>query len=156
MYFTKYLPIPGEIKDGNYGINSAGSIGQYLLNNSESKKDQKVQLFLCSRDIKVGDKFYSNQIDNGIDMRASSIKDGYVYNGSPYRFKLESCYKTIGLVSLLAIWVNEGDKLIKDQIKHRAGFIPFYPPYSTKSFRKIAQGEYQYIRIKCPCCGTYK
>lgn len=56
-YFAKYLPVEGEVKDGDYAINSAGSIAQYLVNNDESRKFQKVQLFLCSRDIQVGDTF---------------------------------------------------------------------------------------------------
>lgn len=64
-YFTKYLPVEGEIKWGDY-FKSKGNIFRHILNKDKdgnlhkNYKDAKlVKLFLCSRDIQVGDKFFS-------------------------------------------------------------------------------------------------
>lgn len=67
-YFTKYLPVEGEIKKGDFFINNnddetCGDITESSVDNFSDYADsdwtdncQKVKLFFCSRDIQVGDK----------------------------------------------------------------------------------------------------
>lgn len=64
-YFTKYLPVEGEPKEGDITL-LAGEIAPYnkivpigLKAANSQLKYQKVKLFLCSRDIQVGDKVKS-------------------------------------------------------------------------------------------------
>ena len=70
-YFTKYLPVEGEIQQDNFFLTPDGrisqckdvleSLPQTIVNyNGESWKEdelKRVKLFLCSRDIQVGDKY---------------------------------------------------------------------------------------------------
>lgn len=55
LYFTKYLPIEGEIKEDD----TTFRMGKVQKANLNFPKDyqQKVKLFLCSRDIQVGDEY---------------------------------------------------------------------------------------------------
>lgn len=78
-YFAKYLPVDGEIKKGDEYINSEIKVGEptygkiyiglplviemghkgvgYKDKDYFRKYMRKVKLFLCSRDIQVGDEF---------------------------------------------------------------------------------------------------
>ncbi len=65
LYFTKYLPVKGEIKDGELGL----SINNAIYTHQEhlgSNYGKPVRLFLCSRDIQVGDEVIcvANKINN--------------------------------------------------------------------------------------------
>jgi hypothetical protein len=54
-YFTKYLPVEGEIKDGDMYYNeTVGKTLRCLCATGFTKGDKLVKLFLCSRDFKVG------------------------------------------------------------------------------------------------------
>lgn len=60
-YFTKHLPVEGEMKEGDKYLHEDGSIMNWTKLTGDPKKWvglQKVKLFLCSRDIKMGDKVY--------------------------------------------------------------------------------------------------
>lgn len=55
-YFTKYIPADGEIKEGDMVLDTlSGEIVCWWDGNNWDKYDKKVKLFLCSRDIQVGD-----------------------------------------------------------------------------------------------------
>src|ERR1700749_2440719 len=67
QYFAKYLPVEGEIQRQKGGMKAfdpkgilqhiAGDVSLKLLPNL-NEKYKKAQLFLCSRDIKEGDKVW--------------------------------------------------------------------------------------------------
>ena len=91
-YFTKYLPVEVEIKEGEPFDTIVGIYGK------------KMKLFLCSRDIQVGDTFHSF---SGM----SELKwDG--------KFQLHpDDFKVIGEISNEATWVKEGDEFDESEIK---------------------------------------
>lgn len=58
-YFAKWLPVEGEIKDGDYWQHPDGPVFPYTEAHAKGPiktlKPKKVKLFLCSGDIQVGD-----------------------------------------------------------------------------------------------------
>lgn len=140
-YFAKYIPIEGEIKDGDVTINSAGCTARILVTNKKTNNThKKVQLFLCSRDIIEGDKFWItgyNPLENGgefditrshictqvtgpaitnlgnktIWFKSSGVREGEYYVDS------SRTYKVIGPISPDATWVREGDEFEEDEIE---------------------------------------
>jgi hypothetical protein len=109
-HFAKYLPVEGEIKEGDTVLlASCDEIYTY-----DKKvvtlvpRDKKVKLFLCSRDIQVGDKISIEGVTEstiyGGQNLSSSIKEGKVF-------------KVIGEISPEATWVKDGDKFEKSDIK---------------------------------------
>ena len=123
-YFAKYLPVEGEIKEGDYWIGDGISIPKQATRLEEKaseavqkafgikyrkdflklKNAKKVNLFLCSRDIKHGDKYHD-------------------YAGAPVFTHDEDdpmldkdCFKIIGEISPNATWVKEGDEFDEEDI----------------------------------------
>jgi hypothetical protein len=168
LYFAKWLPIEGEIKGGDYllynkktiwqaesgiiakgapddkedGIRVAGT-NNYLF----AKAAQKVKLFLCSRDIQIGDKLtgWSNKthytaIKEDIELFKKSGVDSQIF-------------KVVGEISPDALsYVKEGDEFDKEQLRLRftnmhyellSGSYDFEPEKCNESFMRIA--------IKGPC-----
>lgn len=78
---------------------------------------EKVKLFLCSRDIQVGDEITNSNYYN------TSLK----VDELPLRKAYKNWYKIIGEISSDATWVKEGDEFTEDQIK--AYFSPKIVPY---------------------------
>lgn len=65
-YFTKYLPVEGELQIGKYYWNKQHLTGDLVANHLhlkilQSGKFQPAKLFLCSRDIQVGDIAYNDK-----------------------------------------------------------------------------------------------
>lgn len=141
-YFTKYLPVEGKIQEGDMTIGVRGHIAPAITpddyNNSYGPYwigRKLVKLFLCSRDLQVGDKFFDER---------------FLYE----EFEVESVYhlqrlndgkrfKTIGEISPAAVWVKEGDEFDEDEIK-----LPEDLGYPFLAQRK-------YCRFKCPTCKTF-
>jgi hypothetical protein len=145
-YFAKYLPIEGEIKEGDYFIekdtlgndNILPCLGLLsLVPHDHLVSRKKVKLFLCSRDIQVGDKVYTGSSIFELD-----------YNSFCALRTLDSdkkWFKIIGEISPEAEWVKEGDKFDKaDLSAHGAG------PNWNDSY-----GKYKFI-VRCKCCNTFK
>lgn len=157
-YFIKYLHVEGEINIGDY----------YKYNNSypvkhldketvpKTKNYKKVEPFLCSRDIKEGDKF-KTIYNLEVDLIASDVVMGSGTHNYPNEMlvwnKLEDntkfwrllkeCFKIIGPISKDAVWVQEGFEYDADQISY---------PWTSS----IDNYEKKSIKIKCPCCDTFK
>lgn len=167
-YFAKYLPVKGEIKEGDkffskyiFGelvtLNSSTPIhtchwiqkdmkvdnittdGLYLQPKEDESEamswrtaSQKVKLFLCSRNIQVGDKLTAiNEAPlAGIIYK---IEDGKIYidmsdgnRGLLYGKELEEDFgdpenlshwsKMVGEISREATWVKEGDEFDQDEL----------------------------------------
>jgi hypothetical protein len=141
-YFAKYLPVEGEIK--------------------------KVKLFLCSRNIEVGDKYYYNGTETDIcdsEIRLEQIKEQEEKHG-------QKRFKVIGEISPEAIWVKEGDEF--NEVDVRGRLIYFDAFGEASSYHKSVQESiiykkydiddpgskrgmfFKYIQIKCKCCNTFK
>lgn len=110
-YYCKYLPVEGEPKEGDITL-LAGEVAPYnkivpigLKAANSQLKYQKVKLFLCSRDVKIGDKLYplegAEDQNEGAEM--TCLQDVAV-------FKRNKAFKVIGEISPDAKWVKEGDE----------------------------------------------
>lgn len=113
QYFAKYLPVEGEIKEGDtYRVKGTEKI--LVANKYFKEMDQslleKVKLFLCSRDIQAGDEYYflPNPIYYSENKQTYKRLDQKLVEENPLlpRFM----YKVIGEISPEATWVREGDK----------------------------------------------
>ncbi len=155
-YFAKYLPIEGEIQEGDkfivpteymsdldlyfnnigectsiseevYHYKSLCTIGG-TINSGVFKKDnpQKVKLFLCSRDIQLGDKYFKEG-DEFLHTEETKELVSYmsIFNTNQGEKQVPShslhsmpIYKVMGEISPEANWVMEGDEFEENQIKH--------------------------------------
>ena len=59
-YFTKYLPVEDKIKENDKALNPGNgkvvTVNEACLKNLVDDDWKKVKLFLCDKDIQVGDK----------------------------------------------------------------------------------------------------
>jgi hypothetical protein len=150
-YFTKYLPVEGEIKepcfvqdDNIFSDNKivelvkvdtsikdhhfALDIRNGTYSHEGMKKLKKVKLFLCSRDIQVGDEYYKY----GKDKTLFGV----------YSEPTPDCFKVIGEISPDAlIYVKEGDIFIENYIELVG--LTYYSSNSsglnTREIQKIAE-----------------
>lgn len=101
-FFAKYIAVEGEIKEGDKYIHPlTGRLETAIhVHGSKTHPYQPIKLFLCSRDIQVGDKVINQLGEEFV------IKDG----GDLVSAKLNKCYKVIGEISPEATWVKEGDE----------------------------------------------
>lgn len=106
-YFAKYLPVEG---------------GNLIIKNTGGKEEKIIgRLFLCSRDIQVGDKFHVDYTISGYtpEQTCLNVDSDTVYsegiNDDIYSPK-EKCWKVIGPISPQAIWVKEGDEFEKGEV----------------------------------------
>lgn len=119
QFFTKYLPVSGEIKNGEIYLNRFGQVRykKYRIPGNE-KKDREVKLFLCSRDIKVGDKVFYDGTDEMFKNTYPENVVAKVKNEEHKNYLKDKFYvKLIGEVSPEAIWVKEGDEFCMDDIR---------------------------------------
>lgn len=180
-YFAKYLPVEGEIKIGDTYTT------QNWINNNKSPVQRtqegdytnkiKLSLYLCSKDIKVGDKIT-------ITKNMFCVKEGdYIADKLLVKVLEENplslskhVFKVIGLISPEAIWVKEGDEFDKEDVNILESTLLWSQDkvdecssltYNTKRVRyrtfieRIFPSEFwadkkeTYIEIKCPTCKTF-
>lgn len=138
-YFAKYLPIEGVINKGDKVL----VVGKYIQTceglhdfdgiqidwNPEigfatvaKSQSQKVQLFLCSRDIQVGDNVraeYPSTLSHDVKVTKESefttVPHWTVEGG--YEYAKNATFKVIGPISLEATWVKKGDEFEEDEVK---------------------------------------
>lgn len=131
-YFAKYLPVEGEIKfPANIYCLSEG-----LRLNCQSMvcpDCRLAKLFLCSRDIKVGDKVRSD--------KEPHIE--YELNDGNNRALL---FKVIGEISPEATWVKEGDDFDEDE------WMPMLA-WGSEDFYSYQEGEVKEIFYSNPLQG---
>lgn len=132
-YFAKYLPVEGEINKGDKVLDTLNE--QYDTWLDDDKCDEyghykKVKLFLCSRDIQVGDtvKCHSTKDEhkNGVydcEVRVVDISEEHTVRvtmeGWEEDLPIPRNYllKVIGEISPEATWVKEGDEFDETEIK---------------------------------------
>lgn len=93
-YFAKYLPVKGEIK---------------------------AKLFLCSRDIQVGDKyfhddFYPYPVGDIADTNTKVMNAHMMVSNEGEDYEGDWSYKVVGEISPEATWVKEGDEFDEDEV----------------------------------------
>ncbi len=125
LYFAKYLPVEGEIKEGDWFWSTPEVQGKKLWQNTSAISVtsnilsgyhlQKIKLFLCSRDIQIGDK-YLEHTQVRPDRYSEFTADDETFFYEPNR--IENAFKVAGPVSEGALtFVKEGDEFDKDEIK---------------------------------------
>lgn len=172
QYFTKYLPVEGEIKGREkvmykgvimncHSVSSQSEEGKGNRRHAFCTEDiwpqheipvfldecKKVKLFLCSRDIQVGDEARIPYPSGEARITPTkhtiiSIRNVVAKNNG---------YKVIGEISPNAIWVKEGDEFDEEEIDYFFSGINTSYSLTKESFK--TQGSY--IRIKCPTCKTF-
>ncbi len=136
LYFAKYLPVEGEIKEGDtfleHGISYRllhKKVDEWVictLNlekqfSTVCKNPVKSKLFLCSKDIQVGDKaIYENKevIITGYDERFLI----WEFEGmpAPVDYDKKLLFKIIGEISPEATWIKEGDEFDEYEVQKMA------------------------------------
>jgi hypothetical protein len=147
-YFAKYLPVEGEIKEGDkfFAWDTLQSRLAVLADKNSPAPIKIAKLFLCSRDIQVGDKVRASgcvRRDKQLDGHPVEIY-GYRYDAAkeitlkvPKQgankdlWSIEeddtlvtdsSIVKLIGEISPDAIWVKEGDEFEEDNLRIQVDF----------------------------------
>lgn len=174
-YFAKYFPVEGEIKEGDSFFENDN-----LVLNWDNLEDlpyinaklyiKKAKLFLCSRDIQVGDKV---RLENGEQVEIVTLtnheKDTFGVKSDSIWGNYSKVFKVVGEVSLGAKWVKEGDEVDENQVGVLYNFVGEDADeelYSIEDFPKEVKKWYHgniptwfnwnIINIKCYCCDTYK
>lgn len=161
-YFAKYLPTEEakekDIKHGDrvyspdklYG-QSVGEKGGIITFDSRIIYDlsytdgipkwYRIGLFLCSRDIKVGDKVTWFPFDPEYGPRVISNQQDIELVLNSEKEMTTHGYKVIGLISPEATWVTEGMEFDVDDLMKMVEYQP---------------DPHDFWAIKCPHCGSYK
>ena len=156
-YFAKYLPVEGEIKEGDVTKGSSGAFYDitkiHVATNKKGLTNYKLfKLFLCNRDIQVGDKAY-----------------GIIHTGEYKEHNLLTCedavklaktegdFKVIGEISPDAVWVKEGDEFNQDDfiIQCRYCMLSGETNLHHKLGCEKKSKESLIVKIKCSQCKTY-
>lgn len=180
-YFAKYLPVEGEIKEALYIFWKGRVYQQYsILSNFREKtfglflgenqgehipieEAKPAKLFLCSRDVKVGDKinYLSRNGDITFQGELDKIEGEYIFLKED-RFKedyhmsypLKDAYKVIGEISPQATWVKEGDEWDEDEVRVCGQQILVDKETFNSDPRSWTEAEYKVVfvgKIKGPC-----
>lgn len=140
-YFAKYLPVEGGFK--RVVKNDQGIPIDY---------HQEVKLFLCSRDIQVGDKIWDKIGEIYIEVNNKKALELY------YKYNNGNWIKVIGPISPQALWVKEGDKFDENQLAYSSKEIecgPFELSQFTRQECSFLETEELEILVKCPTCKTF-
>lgn len=151
-YFAKYLPVSGGIRKGDMFIDPSeyDTVHEAAMDIPKNSS-MKAKLFLCSRDIRVGDNFYHNGTLE--DMEATTVNNGFVYNGKAIRFPIQECFQVIGEISPEAVWVTEGREFGEDELIAIPGGASVRKP--LKAWKAEWFGKNTIIEIKCSQCKTF-
>lgn len=130
-YFVKYLPIKGIIKPNDLFFNKDNGRIQIADEETQEASDywgedlyQKVELFLCSRNINIGDKVLHLNTNKKYE-----IKDIHLCSnpGNYYTFTDESVafgkdiVNVIGVIDQNADWITEGMEFDEEDIEGYCG-----------------------------------
>lgn len=156
-YFVKYLPVEGEIKEEDWCKDpKAGDIFQARKwEKHASENYQKVKLFLCSRDIQVGDEIYFPKLNEYHKFLRTGNKQIYcqTLNGQhDEEFPIQDYFKVIGEISASADWVKEETEFEKEElaIKWDRGFVPL-----DHWFPEAIRKKGFIIAIRCSQCKHF-
>lgn len=159
-YFAKYLPVEGEVEIGDLFFSFSGKVVEcldnegdilygpmngFLKTNIGNKKSRRAKLFLCSRDVQVGDKVRCG--DDAPSAPEHTVK-------FLTECKANECYKVIGEISKDALQgVKEGDEFEESDVqfwhgkRERASDTGFV---IDPSVRVDWVSWVDFVKIKCP------
>lgn len=159
-YFTKYLPVEGEIKEGDKTFECNGNLLPHTISKDEllfaiAQGDKKAKLFLCSRDIQVGNKVKvtKDSIHWFDDVVTDIVEKGYFTDsqegaGSGYFYTSNQIFKVIGEISPEAVWVKEGDEFDEDEIEQIIKTFTWNKDYDDdvieKAFKEFCDENFNY------------
>lgn len=134
-YFAKYLPVEGDIKIGDKFYEEGLGIGTRV-----GKKGiydfQKVKLFLCSRDIQVGDEVMDS---------TGTLKAKLDIQPQPNEIASGKYIKVIGEISPEATWVKEGDEFDEDEVQFK---LIYEQDYEDDSIEIVSEEEWLKAKLK--------
>jgi hypothetical protein len=166
-YFAKWLPVEGEIKEGDYFLNDnkpsihqflsskeklgtykiiqgyegeAGKIYQYHIVQHLGGINKKIRLFLCSRGpegLKAGDTVFSMERPKETPLSTWIIDDKQIFLGQ-LSGTIYATGRLIGEISKEALWVKEGDEFTENEVQFH---------YNHRKFRDkdfIHDGPYSF------------
>lgn len=159
-YFTKYLPVEGEMTC------SGECKSQFKFAHKPAKEcincggllTQDNKLFLCSRDIQVGDDIQHTSGENGVCDEI--IGDALHFSGDieGHYSSINQWFKVIGKISPDAVWVTEGMEFDDDEIGFFIAeiFDEESENDSIIDYKTWSKTEgIKYIGIKCPTCKQF-
>ena len=165
-FFAKYLPVPGEIKESDRAFWNVQTnrvfapsldeknIGNWksLLRKVRTAQHRPVKLFLCTRNIQVGDEVMD--INSNQTFIVGNIKGDEVYDKKDNWVRLKkNCIKVIGEISPEALsYVKDEDEFDKDEI-NIVGENSWGERHSLGLYKK-GDNPKVYCEIKGPC-GHY-
>ncbi len=183
-YFAKYLPVEGEIKEGVkvlfqgikiYTVNGQEDFsGHWFLgdeyvnemlepefNGYNERQITPVKLFLCSKDIQVGDKVYWSDPE-GLTSQFNTViesTEDIIFMSEPESSEIEAMpqevIKIIGEISPQAIWVKEGDEFDESNLLWLIN-DDFEDEIDRADFNSVVEpAEQDRVMIKCPTCKTF-
>lgn len=113
------------------------------------KEDGK--LFLCSRDIKLDDKFIHPVYG---ELTALVIEDGWIqsdFENPNYKTNIDLVYKVIGEISSDALYyVKKGDEFDEDEIAFTI-YEPWEEPWQVSHKEWLDSDFHKNIQILGPC-----
>jgi len=133
-YFTKFLPVEGQINENDIVMSTNGvcciygKTSRHGLSTIQStffkflKDPRKAELYLCTYDIVQGDRVHN---DNHNHTTLVADLEGFLRTEP----KNSKSYRTIGIISSSAIFVHENQQLEEDYI------LQTYTAKVEKSYR---------------------
>jgi hypothetical protein len=151
-YFTKYLAVPGKLKEGERGISINNAIYTHYAHLGDDY-GKPMKLFLCSRDVQVGDEVTCidpSSINFG--KKAKHFEFGDTVNW----------VNVIGEISPEATWVTEGMEFDENELQvfvwdgyeeNHEEFMTFNKEKyeETQRFQFGDDDSYFLIQVKGPC-----
>lgn len=155
LYFAKWIPVEGEIKEGDNYVRPGGLLNKRLEAGFPYPFDwKKVQLFLCSSDVAVEEECFVEDEYVG-QHKPTVIKDIIKEEGledvlilSNHRnIKCNAVYKVIGKVSDEAVWVKPGMRFTEEQLRWKYEGFPKLSHWMPNALKTVA--------VLCSNCKTF-
>lgn len=154
-YFCKYLPVKEKIKNGDKVQYKTGEIVDYVVPLNTDNLT-KVKLFLCSRDIQVGDRYFKNGSDEKlVSYLTYWEQDGVKQDILSHELWYMGTYKVLGEISLEATWVKEGDEFERNDFQMRWTNSKGENSLTKKDVDTEENDPKLVAYIKCPTCKTF-
>lgn len=152
-YFANYLPVEGEIEIGDmYFYKNSYPVKRLEKETVPKTEDyKKAQLFLCSRDIQVGDKDVHYIHSSGEEELIKEVKyeHQFAFIISLKEGVGKDLFKVIGPISPEATWVKEGDEFEEESIKRYTLLPPNHLTIYLQQNERL--GYPTFLKIKGPC-----
>jgi hypothetical protein len=152
-YFAEWLPVEGEIKRGDRYFDKSGVL-QHLSDKVQlsllpniNKSGKLAKLFLCSRDIQVGDKCFCLSVEEGNVRNPNMWIDPWRIRGKGDN--CTTCIKVIGEISPEAKWVKEGDEFNENEWRSAMRDIDNSIYVDTEKHIPIYEGYFVEIKGQC-------